>query len=219
VQEPEETQLAQLFTLLIREAQTGVVGAALAQNESGLDFHRLVSLPDDEFMEQTVPVEEARIELARLFPSADEKLASGVSEGAPLTSAMQDLLKQRLDLDLADAVAPDARGSAPVQRAAAITAQDEARIVAHWRKRKAQDRRASMTALLHQGIPRLLVDHGTLTVKVTFSLRPGAASRVASLAEGAAIFVRPINARSASSISGDGAFAGEVQVSYKMDVS
>lgn len=221
--------ISALVAKLITDIQTGIQVALVQQVETtSRELEALGTLPDELLMAHLVPAEEVFLELQRLFPTPEKSgLPTGISAGAPYTPAVPEkgqeenpALKKLLGYEVKPGDV----------RADRITPDGERRIIEHFRKKRAEERKEALQEVYRRGVPYVLVDHGKITVKLAGYGPSQLPSRTQQPSlERSAQFsgvemplptfkVRLVNERNIEALGREGGAIGELEISFKVDL-
>jgi hypothetical protein len=248
--EPEgDFLLSALVSQLVVQSQEGFQAALVRQIEAATrELEVLRQLSDDLFAGFYVPFEEVVEEVRALFPPPPgTDHLTGVSVGVPYTAAAPDKGQQEQqekalpralqqeDPPLKALLGYDVKPG-DVQNNV-ITQQGERNVLEHvWRTRGVA-RRTALRELHQRGVPYLLVDHGSLNVKLSFRLVAQPPATIPSgylLALLRQLRIRPIrapvpgsltslrarlvNEKNIEALGRDKGAVGELDISFKADL-
>jgi len=164
---PVEVEFSQFTATLIAETLDAIIEAQLGQEEKLRELQEIAGFDVTRYANEVVTGEEVELELARLFPSAEQPCS--VMEGAPYTppeSGREENPPVRQTIDYSMKREDWKRSDAgPV-----FTGVGYRHIMDHIRMNLAALQLANVLQLVRRGIPRVIVDNGRINTKLTFQI-------------------------------------------------
>jgi hypothetical protein len=163
-----ETGFAEFAALLITETLEAVIAAQISQEEKLRELVTAATLPADSYIERYLPQEVIRNELLLLFPSVKEG-ASGVDPGSPYSppegvTPESPPVKEKCGMIVGDS---DIKKSETGYIFTEAGAEKISLLIA---RALADRQQAALKSLAGRGFPRVLVDHGRISARLTFRL-------------------------------------------------
>jgi hypothetical protein len=183
IQVPVDLGFTEFVTTLLTEVVTSIVAAQSDQEQRMADLAAAAELPPEEFATVRVTDDDVDALLAVLFPARDDGRAHDAVSGSPYRPAGEGVDEEppfaaRLGVVLEGRDFNADRGT--------LLARGASKVRAAARQRLADQQQRAVQALVEQGIPRVLVDAGRISAKITFealqyrdedgAARPAAAS-------------------------------------------
>jgi hypothetical protein len=168
-----QMELGEFVSKLVLDAFTGVTDALRLQEEQHGEMAAAATLEPLEFANATIPDEEVDRELARLFPSGDSSHPHAVYVGAPFQAAAgantaeKPAFQAVAGVNLVRADFTKARGT----KAVSLGAAGVKRIREATRLRLGAQAQTVLRAIIGRGIPRVLVDSGRISAKVSLGVQ------------------------------------------------
>ena len=163
---PVEMGFAEFVAKLVLETFDAVVSSQVEQERGGRELVDAASLAPEAYAERFLAAGAEDAELARLFPPPDETHPSAIFEKGPYqpaTPATPEAPPVGAVLGLALRPEEDFAGKA-------LTARGVERIRLAVRLRLAGDQVAALQRLVARGFPRIVVDSGRISAKLTFQV-------------------------------------------------
>lgn len=222
---PIELGFAEFVSQLVAETHQAVNAAQAEQARRHDDLVKAARLPLEEFARRFVPEATVERELRCLFPPRRPGRPHGLVPGVRVVLRRGD----RADL-VAGALGLPVEGTPERKRAATrgvrLTRRDVAKIRTAVRERLAGAQLAALKESVARGMPRVLVDSGRITAKLTFRLqdvsRSGGDTRrrltipltpLPGAARALRLVVRQVDP--AQVVGSEAAAVGEVEITFK----
>ncbi len=166
---PVEVGFGEFTARLISDVFDAVVASQLAQEQRLAELVAAAEWTVEEFAERVIADEEAKEELANLFPGRSVKAATSVVAGAPYRPARagtpeEPPVEEVLGLRLV-------RGDyATRRRQTVFTRRGVARVADAVRVRIADARHQAVREMVRRGLPRVIADGGRVNSKLTYEI-------------------------------------------------
>ncbi len=219
---------AEFVSQLVAETHQAVTSAQADQARQLDETVKAARLAPDEFGKRFISNAAVEQELGRLFPSRRKGRPHAVIPGGRLVARGAEAAAFLADA-LGPSPAPTEAKRRKTPQAVRLTRREVTKIRTAVRLRLATVRLGILKESVSRGMPRVLVDSGKITAKVTFRLhdlaaakpevRRGPAVPLAPLGAGAAnlrVVVRQVDpAEAAGGAAAPGTAVGEVEITFK----
>lgn len=165
IQIPVDLGFTEFVTTLLSEVVSSIVAAQSDQEERLAELTAAATLSPEEFAAAHVPDEAVDEYLAGLFPPSDPTRQHDAVSAAPYQPASEEQAEQPpfhelLGVELKSSDVNANRGT--------LRPRGASKIHAAARQQLAEQQLATARALLERGIPRVIVDAGRVSAKLTF---------------------------------------------------
>jgi hypothetical protein len=236
VRTPDSLGFAEFAAKLIEETFEAVAASELEQERRNNEFLRAAELDSEAFAELMVPPDAVADELCRLFPSDQTRRPHAVYTGAPYSPAQAGRPEWPAFRGLLGIALERRDYTVSLKRGIRLKRIAVDRISRAVRLQLAAGQQDAIRQSLQRGIPRLVVDSGSVSAKLTFQLvriedtdtpdiRSMLAAPVRPLSEGPGthfpelhgirLLVRNANDRSPQSNRLQADVFGEVRITFK----
>jgi hypothetical protein len=210
-----EIGFAEFTALLLTETLDAVISAQLSQEERIQEMATAVSLDPAAYAGSYISAEQLRVEIVRLFPGVGGK--SSVDQGEPYLPAEGSQTEVPPLLDVCgysirkDDLQKGEQGMLMFSARGAVRIADCIAIPLAVRQQSALK---NMTA---RGVPRVLVDHGRVSAKLTFRLDQLQTSTAGTptVPFKNKLRVQPVNSRGPEYLSLKTDITSEVEITFK----
>jgi hypothetical protein len=216
----QEMGFAEFASTLISETLNAVVTSILTQEKQAAQLEQQALQSPDEYAKENLTGDMVRAEVLRLFPSTtDDATKSSVDEGQPYSTRATEetpAILKKVDYKITKTDLTVGRGRTT------INATGYAHIFAATKTALANQHLAVLKAVVARGIPRVYVDNGHITSKLTLNFQQGttttnAATTGAKIAGSSIrrITAQPVNANRPEYLSLKADVLSEIEITFK----
>jgi len=210
-----EIGFAEFTALLLTETLDAVISAQLSQEERIQEMATAVSLEPAVYADRYISTELLRVEILRLFPGEGEK--SSVDQGAPYRQPEGIQAETPPLFEVCGYTVRKDDLQRGEQGMLMFSARGAVRIADCIASLLAVRQQSALKSMVARGMPRVLVDHGRVSAKLTFRLdqQQAAVAGATALPFKSKLQVQPVNSRGPEYFSLKTDITSEVEITFK----
>ncbi len=180
--DPDQLGLAEFVAHLIRETFDAVITSQSEQEERIVELQRALTLSVEEYADHYITDEDADAQLAALFPNTVIEVGTAYTAGRKPPATESPSFQEVLGITIGPRdVTTSQRGSTRGEKRLNARGLQRIRMAVNLQLAEAQ--LPLLHEMVNRGMPRILVDSGTINAKVTLQIEENTAPAPASTAK------------------------------------